>query len=395
MSGIHARLSPSGADGWMGCTQWTSDSVGSTYARRGTAMHEMASQALLGDQLAGDFMGAEFFVDGEQFVVDEEMADLVQTYLDYVLQFEPTHNRMVEVRVPIGHVTGEVDAHGTVDALLLARDGSEIAVVDLKTGRGHAVEAENNKQLMLYALGALEFVRLVGHEPETVRLVIVQPPVSRTASEWTVSVAELEAFAEQARAAAAAYGAGPATPGDAQCRWCSRKAACGALAARVQAELGAQFADLTTEDQSRRDELVGEMVAAADVATALAAVDLIEAWCSAIRTEAERRLHQGVPVAGFKLVAGKRGQRSWSDADAAEQLLVEQLKEQAHELRLISPAAAEKLLKRRVADWKALLPLISQTDGKPTVAPMSDKRPALEVRPVAELFHDETGADLA
>lgn len=379
----------------MGCAQWTTDSTGSTYARRGTAMHELASQALLGDQLAGDFMGAEFFVDGEQFVVDDDMVEVVQTYLDYVRQFEPTHDRMVEVRVPIGHVTGEPGAHGTVDALLLARDGSEIAVVDLKTGRGHEVDARNNAQLMLYALGALEFVRLVGHEPATVRLVIVQPPVSRTASEWTVSVAELEAFAERARAAAQAFGKGPATPGEAQCRWCSSKATCGALAARVQAELGAQFEDLTTEDQSRRDELVTQMVAAADVPTALAAVELIEAWCSAIRAEAESRLRQGIPVAGFKLVAGKRGIRAWSDAVAAERLLVERIPDQAFEHRLISPAAAEKLLKRRTADWQQLLPLISQSDGKPTVAPMSDKRPALEVRPLAELFHDETGADLA
>ncbi|MEY4402317.1 MAG: hypothetical protein RIR91_352 [Verrucomicrobiota bacterium] len=379
----------------MNCAQWLNDGTGSTYARRGSAIHELAARALNSDRPPSDWLGTPILIDGEDFVVDEEMVDIATVYTEYVSGFDATHERLVEVAVPIGQFTGEPGAVGTADAILIARDGSELVVVDLKTGRGVAVNADRNRQMMLYALGANLIAALFGDLPPVVRLVICQPPVSRTPSEWTCEQVELDHFAMEVEEAAAGYGKLPARPGEEQCRWCSRKASCDALAAQVQEEVGAQFDDLTTEDQSRRDEMVAQFVTFADIPKALAAVDLIEGWCSAIRAEAERRLHKGIPVAGFKLVAGKRGIRSWGDADAAGLLLAEQVGAAALEHKLISPATAEKLLKRRPTDWERLLPLISQTEGKPTVAPIADKRPALEVRPVAELFHDETGADLA
>lgn len=399
----HARLSPSGSAGWMNCTQWTNDGAGSRYALYGTLGHEVAAAVLSTDTDPNSFLGltldGEEWADpvGDQVRVDVELLELVDAYVEYVRQFELTHDRMVEVAVPIDHITGAPGAKGTADALLLARDESELVVVDFKTGRGEVVEAERNSQLMMYAAGALELVRQIDFQPAALRLVIVQPRVGPP-SEWTCTVAELDAFAEQARQAAARYGTGEATPGEKQCRWCSQKATCAALAARVQAEVGAQFEDLTTEDKSRRDELVAQLVSDADVATALAAVDLIENWCAAIRAEAERRLHQGVAVPGFKLVQGKRGARRWTDAAAVEELLRKKWRwtvDIAYERTLVSPAAAEKLLKNSPRRWEQLSALVTQADGKPTVAPIHDKRPALEVRPVAELFDDHTGADLA
>lgn len=401
MSGVHARLSPSGADGWMNCSRWTSDSKGSTYARRGTAMHAIAAEVLGRGTTAAEWLGKTIEADGETFLVDDEMVDIVSVYVDYIRGFEFTHARAVEVAVPIDHINGEPGSTGTADCILTADDGSELVVVDLKTGRGVEVEAVGSLQGLHYASGALRLLKKETMQrplPKTIRIVMVQPPVSRTPSEWEIKVEDVLAFEQRARAAAERHGTGDATPGDKQCRWCSSKATCQVLATHVQGALGVQFEDLTTDDKSRKDEIVERLVEQADISVALAAVGLIEDWCSAIRAEAERRLHQGVAVPGYKLVAGKRGVRSWSDDAAAEEMLRKKLRlkvTEAYDLKLISPASAEKLFKSKPKHWARLLPLISQTEGKPTVAPMSDKRPAIEVKPIAELFDDHTGADLA
>lgn len=395
MSGVHARLSPSGADGWMNCVQWASDSVGSTYARRGNAAHELAARLLHNGGSARGCIGEVLTVEGEAFTVDDDMADTIDCYVDYVRTFRDTHVQMVEVRVPIEQITGEPGAHGTVDALLISKDCTEVVVVDLKTGAGVQVDAERNRQMQFYALGALEFLKLIGHSPDSVRLVISQPKVSRMPSEWATDVPTLREFALDASAAAMRYGLGDSTPGETQCRWCSQSGTCSALAARVQAEVGAQLEDLGTEDKGRQDELLRGLTSAADIARAMAAVGLVEDWCSAIRAEAERRLKSGAEVAGFKLVAGKRGIRAWADPASAEAAIAAVLSDHAFERTLVSPTKAERLLRDNAPGWQQLLPLITQAEGKPSVARTHDKRPALEFRPVADQFHDETGADLA
>lgn len=395
----------------MNCGQWASNPVSSVYADYGTLAHAVAAAKLNNDELdtnsllglsldaEGDW--CEPFADGALPVqVDIDMLAIVDTYLEHVATFfQQNRVRLVEARVPIGHLTGEEGATGTADVVgLPLEDDGELVVIDLKTGRGVEVSAESNPQLMMYALGALEMANEAGVTVSRVRLVISQPRISSVPSEWDCSVAELEAFAIAVRAAAEQHGNTDATPGEAQCRWCARKATCAALAGRVQADIGAQFEDLTTADKGKQDELVKQLVADAYLPAALDAVGLIEDWCAAVRAEAERRLHNGVPVPGYKLVAGKRGKRAWSDAKAAEELLRKRFRltvEQAYDLTLISPTAAEKVLKDSPKRWEQLLPLISQSEGKPTVAPIHDKRPAIELKPVAEQFNDETGADLA
>lgn len=400
MSDTHARLSPSGADGWVNCAQWANDGGSNTYARYGNACHELSARVLRGNTTAHDHLGELIeVVDGEvreTFTVDAEMIEIVDCYTKLVRDLAPNHALLVETAVPIDHITGEEDAEGTADAILLPHDGEEVVVVDLKTGRGVEVDAEGNLQGLHYGSGALRIARMAGHEPKRVRIIISQPRISRAPSEWSVSLKELEAFEQRAREAAQRHGTVPPTPGTKQCRWCAKKASCQALANRVQADVGAQFEDLTASGKVG-DEKVAELVAKADIARALSAVELIEDFCAAIRTEAERRLHNGVEVPGFKLVQGKKGNRAWTKAEDVEALLKSfRLKqEQMFDFKLISPAAAEKLLKDQPKRWARVLPLISQSDGKPTVAPASDKRPALNVKPVADHFHDETGADLA
>jgi hypothetical protein len=126
---------------------------------------------------------------------------------------------------------------------------------------------------------------------------------------------------------------------------------------------------------------VGDL-AAEQLAMCMEAVDLVEGWAKAVRAEVERRLVNGGDVPGFKLVEGRKGARAWSDPNAAEALFKTfRLKQdQMYDFTLISPTTAEKLAADGLIgkkQWPKAQALITQSSGKPSVAPASDKRPAI------------------
>lgn len=127
------------------------------------------------------------------------------------------------------------------------------------------------------------------------------------------------------------------------------------------------------------------------LAVCMDAVDLVEGWCKAVRAETERRMLTGKPVPGWKLVQGKQGNRCWGDETRAAELLKSmRLKNDVmYDWTLISPTSAEKLhaagaIKPR--QWDRLQELITRGNGKPSVAPASDKRPALDIGKVEDQF---------
>lgn len=383
----HATLSPSSADRWVTCPGSVRLSEGrpddsSPYADEGTAAHEVAARCLTANVDAATLVGATT----ENGVgVTSDMAAHVQTYVDFVraLVASVGHSlKFVETPLPIGDITGEVGAQGTADVVILA--ATELIVVDLKFGRGVVVEARDNPQLQLYALGALQEFGLLG-DFRTVRMVIHQPRLGAV-SEWVQTVEELEHFASRVETAAAATRApdAPLTPGEKACRFCKAKATCPALRAEVEAMLEHSPLGPATDTEV--------------LATAMAKVDLVEGWVKAVRAEANSRLLAGLPVPGFKLVQGKRGARAWADPGQAEQMLKSfRLKvEEMYDLSLISPTSAEKLAKAGALgprQWAKAQALIAQPEGRPSVAPDSDKRPALVMSSVASDFDDMTQPD--
>jgi hypothetical protein len=412
----HAELSPSSAVRWMSCpgsVALTRDlpDTSSGHAEEGTAAHWLAEQSLRNDHPAAQLVG-EVAENGVPITAD--MARDVQTYVDYVRDVvrSTQGELLIEQRLPIGHLTGEPGAHGTADAVVLA--GDELIVIDLKFGRGVAVQADDNPQLQIYALAALEEFG-IAQDFQRARLVIHQPRLN-TVSEWAQPVTDLQAFGEEVAEAAefTRREAAPLIPTEKGCRWCKAKATCTGLARKVQDEIGADFDDLTalTTPEIKADVVVRD---AQPLASALKAADLIEVWLKAVRAEAEARLLAGQAVPGFKLVRGKKGNRAWSDAEAAEELLKDTFRlkvEEMYELSLITPTVAEKLApkldksgkpaprvegqpKPRIGprQWDKLAALITQSDGKPSVAPESDKRPALVMSAVADDFSDVTATD--
>jgi len=399
------------------------------YAAEGTAAHQVLTWALQEDRPASAYIGRQIHLDRAgkicdpadavyTYEVDEDMAEHVQVCVDYVNDLRGDDGVVfADIRVNYSSYldVAEDTAWGTAD-VIVAR-GNELIVVDFKYGRGVEVDAEKNPQMSLYALGALQAYQGLVADFERVRMAIVQPRVKRAPSEWDCSVEELEAWGRStARSAAASCKLAALTtideewektflrPGEKQCKFCKAKATCPALRAEVAgtvAPVGAtpaspdEFAELevaTTEVLKHADETW--------LSVALGKVDLIEDWCKAVRAEAERRLLAGQPVPGWKLVQGRKGARQWADAKAAEDVLkaMRVKAEDMYEMKLISPTTAEKLRKAGVIgprQWPRLQELITQSEGKPHVAPESDSRPALVVTPVVEEFADLTTEDLA
>ena len=133
------------------------------------------------------------------------------------------------------------------------------------------------------------------------------------------------------------------------------------------------FADLAVSDT-------------APLAAAMSRVELVEQWCKAIRAEVERRLLNYELVPGFKLVEGRKGNRSWADEKAAEGVLksLKLTRDQMYDFKLISPTTAEKVLKNFPSKWDKVNGLVRRSNGKPSVAPATDKRPEMVVSNAAD-----------
>ena len=384
MSG-HAQLSPSSAARWMICpgsVELCADlpDTSSSASSEGTMMHTVAAKCLENNTDASGYVGTTDFE--TKLVLQTEQAQAVQRYVDTVRDVVKATGGelLVEQRLSIEHMTGEKGAKGTADAVILTMN--ELIVIDAKFGRGVEVEAENNPQLMMYAHAAL-VEREVAYDFQNVRLMIVQPRLG-AAPEWTIPVAKLNNFAIDVAFSAelTRQDFAPLVPSPKGCQWCRAKATCPAIKGEILDDF-----DVVVPETADGDELARVMNMA----------DMIEKWVKAVRAEVERRLLTGEPVAGYKLVQGKKGNRQWGNADEAEAALkAMRIKhDQMYDYKLASPTSIEKLAKAEEIgprQWVKIQELITQSEGQPSVAPVSDKRPALVPSADVSDFDDVTNS---
>lgn len=391
---VHALLSPSGAKKWLSCAASLAcekdiPNTSGKAAVTGTACHTIA-EVHLNAYVRGTALPLEREVGA--YVLDEgkgqikalispikgavlitaDMIEQVRKYTDYCKAIiDVATFAKLEMRVNLTEVLHPgyegVETFGTADFVavqeLANTDEHMLIICDLKTGR-HRVEAKENKQLMLYALGVYRRLKR-RYNITVVRLVIFQP-YAGGASEWDISVEGIELFAKfaQKRALLAldAYSRGkknlkasdfkPSVDG---CQWCRSSEQCAARTKTVNSVLAEEL-----EDDFALELTPEQLVAEYEK------LPLLRQHIDKVEKAMAAALHSGKKVPGYKLVEGRPGNRAWKDAEAVYEKYGYKLTKEV----LMTPTEAVKVIPE-----EELKDFITRKPGAPCVATADDKRP--------------------
>lgn len=361
----HAVLSASSSHRWLNCPpsaqlERTYENKTTTAAEEGTAAHALCEYKLrkaLGNA-------------PEKRPVSEydsqEMEDFTDDYVSYVMeqlnvakQTCPDTLVMIEQRLDFSqHVP---DGFGTGDCLIIADD--TLHIIDFKYGLGVLVEAEDNPQMMLYALGALSVYDTI-YDIKNVSMTIFQPR-RENISTWTITVKDLLNWAEnelRPKAELAAKGEGEFCAGE-WCTFCRAKVKC-----RARAEACLKLAQYDFRLPPELDDMEIEVI--------LESLDRLTSWANDIKEYALNTALQGKQWEKFKLVEG-RSVRKYTDEEKVAEV-VKSAGYDPYERKVLGVTAMTKLLGKAKFE-EVLNGLIHKPHGKPTLVPLSDKRPPMNM----------------
>lgn len=410
----HSILAPSSAYRWLICPASLVACSGieeadSVYATTGTLAHEVGSLLLEAALKDAKTLQSEIFrIKKAQNNISSEMLENVLTYVT-------TATTMTGDPVKAG-VEAEVDLtevydcgtteQGTTDFFGITSKG-ELQIHDLKYGR-YPISAENNKQLLIYALGVFyEYGDL--YEVNNIRVVVHQP-LLRTVSEHTLTVPQLKSFGEEVKNGARVANnllklpttitLSDYTPSDATCKFCPAKGMCAALERHVKSLLIKDFAETPVTDAVKQltEQTKRFYTADADLGERYNNVALIRAWCTAVETCAYNTLKNGGIVTGWKLILGRKKAGVWVDEEETiGYILSKRLSCFLLPKTLISPAKAKKALKNKPKSWENLVSKIHYGEAAPKMVEAGAKGVPYEAQQVTlnEFDKEDIPDDLA
>lgn len=387
----HAILPASGAARWMACTpsarlEEQFPDTGSEYAAEGTLAHSIAELKVrkkFVEPIGPRTYHTRLNKLKKDPLYQDEMDRYTDDYLDYVskvyLSYPSKPHVAVELKLDLSRYAPE--SFGTGDCIVLG--GDTLHVIDFKYGKGVPVDAENNPQLMLYGLGALDAYGML-YSPKKIILTIFQPRAEGdTVKEWEISRDELVnwgVFTVRPAAEAAFTGKGEFKPGD-WCRFCRARATC-----RARAGANTALEDFGSPNSKTETGKLPTppLLTDAEVGDVLQRAIDLEKWVADLKEYALSAVLDGKEIPGWKAVEG-RSKREFDDMTAAFNAIKAAGIDEAmlYERRPLTLAAVEKVLGKpkfaEIAGAHVVTP-----PGKPTLVPESDKRPPYNPKPTAE-----------
>jgi hypothetical protein len=328
----------------------------SRYADEGTLCHTIMEGVLAHEGQPEEFIGQTL---GSVIVTPELIEMKIRPALEALDLIDPGREMTYECEARVGFGDALPGVFGSAD--LVGRIGSTAIVLDWKFGDGVDVAVEENPQAMFYAAAAMRTPKVAWafKDATSIDCIIVQPTAAMPVKVWRTTPDRIRAFERELFAAVReAQGPEPRFATGDHCRWCAAKPVCPLLTGAV--------------DRAARTSL--KNVDAGQLAQMLEQAPLIEAYLADVRALALLMLEEGQRVPGFKLVQ-KRATRQWIDASEAKAALSRLGLDDTEltETKLVSPAQAEKALKKR----KIELPddLVVAVSTGTTLAPESDPRP--------------------
>ena len=358
--GAHALLSPSAAHRWIrcppsACLEREFPSSSSEAAAEGTAAHALCEHKLRKFLKLRSKRPHSDFEDDEMDRCSDAYVSFVQEQMGDI----PSPMVLVEQRLDLTRYVPE--AFGTADCIIVG--GDMLHVIDFKYGMGVLVEAEHNPQMMLYALGALELLDGI-YDIQTISMSIFQPRRENVCT-WSLPKEELLRWARDdlvEKARLAYMGEGEYRAGE----WCTFCRAAARCRARAEEKLRLakeefKYPPLITDEEI--EDVLGEIP------------ELIK-WANAILAYAtDAAVNHGKAWTGFKIVEG-RSVRRYKDEDAVAREAESVGYTDIFDKKLISLTQMERLMGKK-AFTDILDGLIEKPPGKPTLVPVSDKRPAI------------------
>ena len=369
----HALLSPSSAHRWLNCPlapglEATLPDNTSDYAKEGTVAHSLCevSAALYFKKIKKTEYNKVLKKLKANSLWDDEMLKTAELYVEHLasnaMKFNHEPYVAFEVRVDISDYVP--DGFGKCDCIMFGED--TLIITDYKHGKGVPVSAENNPQLMLYALGALKLYQpLFGDAIKRIAIYIDQPRLN-SLDGWEIETETLIKWGDEVKpkAQAAFIGIGEYKAGE-WCRFCRANGIC---KAQAEQRIGA-FDDFSDVVGGSPDLLSNE-----DMSAVLEKGSLLVEWYKTVQERALERLLAGKKIPGYKLVEG-RSVRGWTNQDEALKTIEESGVERAMIYNYVpkSLAELEKMLGKVKFD-KVAGQFVHKPAGKPTLAVSSDSR---------------------
>lgn len=374
----HAILSPSGAHRWLHCTpsarlEQEFENAESVAAKEGTAAHALCEHKL---KKALRMRSKRPVSDYDT----DEMEECTDAYVDFVIEQYGLAKQnckdplvLIEQRLDFSCCVPE--GFGTGDCIIIADD--KLHIVDFKYGMGILIQAEENPQMKLYALGALELYDAL-YDIKDVSMTIFQPR-RENVSTWTISVEQLREWAEnelKPKAQMAYNGEGEYLPGE----WCNFCRA--AIKCRARAEEKLRLAQL----EFRMPPLLVD----AEIEEILTVLPDLVKWANEITAYAtDAAVSHGKEWRGFKIVEG-RSVRKYRDEEKVAEAAQEAGYTDIYRKTLITLTEMQKLMGKKKFD-EVLGSLICKPPGKPTLVPVTDKRPAINITNAGNEFNEIKG----